>query len=80
MRVTALYAAPLALLFLVLSVRVIQRRRSGQVALGDGGDHLLLRCMRVQANFAEYVPIALILTDRHRPLDTLSSVDEGDRA
>lgn len=61
MRVTALYAAPLALLFLVLSIRVIQRRRFGQVALGDGGDHLLLRRMRVQANFAEYVPIALIL-------------------
>lgn len=79
MRVTALYAAPLALLFLVLSVRVIQSAlRPG--GTGDGGDHLLLRCMRVQANFAEYVPIALILTDRHRPLDTLSSVDEGARA
>jgi uncharacterized membrane protein YecN with MAPEG domain len=61
MRITALYAAPLALLFLVLSVRVIQRRRSGQVALGDGGDGLLLRRMRVHANFSEYVPLALIL-------------------
>jgi uncharacterized membrane protein YecN with MAPEG domain len=61
MPVTAFYAGLLAILFLVLSVRVIVQRRVGKVALGDGGDARLLRRMRVQANFSEYVPLALIL-------------------
>ena len=61
MRATALYAGLLAPLFVLLSVRVIALRRSGQVALGDGGDALLARRVRVQANFAEYVPLGLIL-------------------
>ena len=61
MRTTALYAGLLAPLFVLLSVRVIAARRRGQVALGDGGDALLARRVRVQANFAEYVPLGLIL-------------------
>lgn len=48
-------------LFVLLSIRVIAVRRSGRVAVGDGGDRLLLRRMRVHANFAEYVPLALVL-------------------
>ena len=61
MIVTAFYAALLTPLFVLLSVRVIGARRAGKQALGDGGDAALLRRMRVQANFAEYVPLALIL-------------------
>ena len=61
MPITATYAVPLALLFLVISARVIIYRRTGRIALGDGGDAGLLRRMRVQANFAEYTPFALIL-------------------
>lgn len=61
MPTTALYASFLAFLFVFLSVRVIRVRRGAQIALGDGGDRLLLRRMRVQANFAEYVPLALVL-------------------
>jgi uncharacterized protein len=61
MPITALYAALLAPLFVVLSVRVIAMRRGSGAALGDGGDPDLLRRMRVQANFAEYVPFALVL-------------------
>jgi uncharacterized protein len=61
MPITALYAALLAPLFVVLSARVIAMRRGSGAALGDGGDPDLLRRMRVQANFAEYVPFALIL-------------------
>ena len=38
MTITPLYAGPLALLFLILSLRVIGRRRMLQVGLGDGGD------------------------------------------
>ena len=60
MFVTPLYAGLLALWFLVLSWRVVQRRRSG-VHLGDGGDPALLRVIRGHANFAEYVPLAPLL-------------------
>ena len=61
MIVTPLYAALLALWFVVLSLRVVQRRRAAKVSLGDGGDALLQRAIRGQANFAEYVPLALLL-------------------
>lgn len=61
MIVTALYAALLALLFLVLSWRTIGARRAARIEIGDGDDKQLLRRMRVHANFAEYVPIALLL-------------------
>jgi uncharacterized membrane protein YecN with MAPEG domain len=56
-----MYAAILALMYVALSVRVIGARRSARVALGDGGNAVLLRRQRVHANFAEYVPLALIL-------------------
>src|SRR5688572_1139489 len=61
MIVTPLYAGLLALWFVVLSVRVMQLRRRMRVALGDGGDAALQRAIRGQANFAEYVPLALLL-------------------
>ena len=61
MPITALYAALLTLLFLVLSFRTIASRREAKVEIGDGSDQELLRRMRVHANFAEYVPIALVL-------------------
>lgn len=61
MPVTALYAGLLTPLFLFLSARVIVARRGARTALGDGGDPALLRRVRVQANFAEYVPLALVL-------------------
>ena len=59
--VTALYAAILALILLVLSMRVIAVRRRLRVAVGDGGDDGLARRIRAHGNFAEYVPLALIL-------------------
>jgi uncharacterized membrane protein YecN with MAPEG domain len=61
MPITALYAGLLMPLFVILSVRVILQRRGARVALGDGGDAALLRAMRVHANFAEYVPLTLVL-------------------
>ncbi len=60
--ITAFYAAILALLFVWLSRNVIAARRRQRVPLGDGGHPDLLRRMRAQANFAEYVPFALVLT------------------
>ena len=61
MPITPLYAAVLGLIFAFLSVRTMRLRREFQVALGDGKQPHLLRAARVHANFAEYVPISLLL-------------------
>jgi uncharacterized protein len=61
MMVTPLYAGLLVLWFVFLSITVIRRRGSGKISLGDGGDPGMLRVIRGQANFAEYVPLALLL-------------------
>jgi hypothetical protein len=44
-----------------LSILVIQRRRSQKISLGDGGDQHFLGVIRAHANFAEYVPLILVL-------------------
>ncbi len=61
MPVTPLYAALLGLMFVFLSMRTIRLRRRFRVAVGDGRHPLLQRAMRVNANFAEYVPLTLML-------------------
>jgi uncharacterized membrane protein YecN with MAPEG domain len=61
MPITAFYASLLAFLFLLLSARVITQRREARVEIGHGESPELLRRSRVHANFAEYVPIALLL-------------------
>lgn len=58
---TAFYAGLLAILFIVLSFRVIAKRNQYKVAIGSNGQELLQRAIRVHANFAEYVPFALLL-------------------
>lgn len=58
---TAFYAGLLAILFIVLSFRVIAKRNQYKVAIGSDGQALLERAIRVHANFAEYVPFALLL-------------------
>ena len=59
--IISVYAAMLALFYVFLCLRVISFRREFKVSLGTGEHPLLLRATRVQANFAEYVPLALIL-------------------
>jgi len=61
MPVTPAYAAVAALLFIVLSFRTIGLRRKLLIGVGSGESKELLRAMRVHANFAEYVPLALLL-------------------
>ena len=51
----------MAVLFLVLTFRTLNYRRTQQVEIGDGGDRQLLRRVRVHGNFAEYTPFALLL-------------------
>ena len=59
MFVTPLYAGLLTLLFLFLSIRVARLRK--RIAFGDDGDVNVARVIRAQANFAEYVPLALLM-------------------
>lgn len=61
MTIVALYAGLLGLLYLPLAANVIRIRRADSISLGDGGNALLERRIRAHGNFAEYVPIALIL-------------------
>ena len=61
MTVTPIYAGLLALLYLALSARVVQMRGKGMPSLGDGGIEALQRRIRGHANFAEYVPLLLLL-------------------
>ena len=61
MYVTPVYAAILALIFIALSVRTLRLRRHLNIAVGDKNDLQMLRSMRVHANFAEYVPLTLLL-------------------
>ena len=61
MMVTPLYAGILVLWFLVLSVRVIKHRGHTKIFLSDGGNVGMTRIIRGHANFAEYVPLALLL-------------------
>ena len=59
--IVSAYAALLALLFMALSIRTLRLRRQLRIAIGDAGNPAMLRAMRVHSNFAEYVPLSLLL-------------------
>ncbi len=59
--VSQIYVALGALLLVVLTFRVIARRRGAKVGIGDGGDKELLRRVRVHGNAIETLPIGLLL-------------------
>jgi uncharacterized membrane protein YecN with MAPEG domain len=59
--VTALYAALLGLLYAALTLLVVRGRVGSGVTLGTGEDKGLYRAVRAHANFAEFVPLILIL-------------------
>jgi uncharacterized membrane protein YecN with MAPEG domain len=61
MTILPAYASMLAFLFVYLSIRTIRARRSLGIGLGHEENPVMLRAMRVHANFAEYVPFALLL-------------------
>lgn len=58
--VTALYAGLLAFGFLYLSARAARQRTRYRQALGTS-HRLVERAVRAHGNFAEYVPLALVL-------------------
>ena len=59
--ITALYAGLLGIILVALSARVVVYRQKFGVSRGDGGHADLARSIRIQGNFTEYVPLALIL-------------------
>lgn len=59
--ITALFAGLFTLYFVRLAFAVIRLRRTHHVALGAGGVSELERAVRSHGNFAEYVPMGLIL-------------------
>jgi uncharacterized membrane protein YecN with MAPEG domain len=59
--ITLTIAGAFAILHVWLSLRVSRLRRPLKVAVGDGGHEILARRMRAHANFAENVPIFLVL-------------------
>jgi uncharacterized membrane protein YecN with MAPEG domain len=59
--VSSLYAAVFGLLAAFLTVRVIRGRVRTGIQAGDGGDASLAQAIRAHANFAEQVPLALLL-------------------
>ena len=70
--ITSLTAAILALVFVILSIRVVRGRLSTKTSLGDGaagsvasgaevGASSLVVALRAHGNFAEYVPLSLLL-------------------
>ena len=58
---SVLYTALLGLLLIALSVNVVLARRRYRVRLGVGTKEGMQQAVRVQANFSEYVPLAVIL-------------------
>ena len=61
MLLTPYYASLLALIYVALSFNVIRLRMKLQIALGDGKDKQLRRAIRVHGNYAEYVPLTLMI-------------------
>jgi uncharacterized membrane protein YecN with MAPEG domain len=60
--ITALYAGLIGLLLFVAALRISQLRRRLKIGLGDGGDRMLTRAIRVHANLVEWgVPAAVLL-------------------
>lgn len=59
--ITAVFVALAAVGLVLLSFPIAMHRKRARTSLGDGGDALLQQRIRAQANFAEYVPLALVV-------------------
>jgi len=60
-RITLFIASLHVLLYVALALRVVLHRRAHRIGVGTGGDDAMTRKVRVHANFAEYVPLALLM-------------------
>lgn len=59
--ITAVYAGLLGLMLVALSWRIMRMRARLAVVMGDGGEKDINIAVRMQGNFIEYVPMALLL-------------------
>lgn len=60
-RISLLFASLHVLLLMILVIPIVSVRLRKSIGIGDGGDAVLSRRIRVQGNFVEYVPIGLVL-------------------
>lgn len=61
LHISLMAAGLAALIALWLGWRCIAVRIKGRIIHGDGGNALMARRMRAQANFTEYAPVGLLL-------------------
>ena len=59
--ITACYLGVLGLLYAFLGLRVARMRRGEKIGFGDGDNRYLRSAIRAHANFAEYVPIIVLM-------------------
>lgn len=59
--ITGLYTSLLALLFVGLAMNIIRLRLQFKTGIGDGGHQALAKAIRVHGNFAEFIPLALLM-------------------
>lgn len=59
--ITALYAGILSLIMVALAVNVTIHRAKLRVPMGDAGNPIMLRMIRLHGNAVEYLPLALLL-------------------
>jgi uncharacterized membrane protein YecN with MAPEG domain len=59
--ITAIYLGVLGLMYAFLGLRVARMRRGEKIGFGDGDNRYLRSAIRAHANFAEYVPIIVIM-------------------
>lgn len=57
----SLYVGLCSLIFLWLTAAVIKTRKQEKVFMGDGGNPRVIRRMRGQMNFIEFVPLSLFV-------------------
>lgn len=59
--ITGLYASLLTVLFIGLAFNIIRLRYQYKTGIGDGGHSALAKAIRIHGNFAEYIPLALLM-------------------
>ncbi len=60
-KITLLFESLHVLLMLLLLARISVHRHDRKIGLGDGGDAVLARKVRVHGNFIEHAPLALLM-------------------
>ena len=59
--ITLISTGILGIIFFIHSLRIIQGRGLTKTSLGDGGNDLMTRRIRIHGNFAEYIPLLLFI-------------------